>query len=127
MDACTKVLKRGEAAPTIAEQEPPPPPPPVASVTAPPIWTAPDPGGPLPMSAASAEAAYGDDLAKARAFAMAGEHKKVRTLLQKKVKAGQATEEEAAVLYESCLVLKDKACVSLVKAKHPEIESSEEN
>jgi hypothetical protein len=121
MDACTKVLKRGEAAPPTAAPEPPPPPV-ITSATAPPIWTAPDPGGPLPAPAASAAAAVGPDLAKARALASAGEHKKVRSLLEKKVKSGRASEEEAAVLLESCTVLKDKACVELVRTKHPELE-----
>jgi hypothetical protein len=120
MDACTKVLKRGEAARPAAPE--PPPPPVITSATAPPIWTAPDPGGPLPTPAASAAAAVGPDLAKARAFASAGEHKKVRSLLEKKVKSGRASEEEAAVLLESCTVLKDKACVELVRTKHPELE-----
>lgn len=120
-DACMKLLKRGEAAPPPAAPEPPPPPAPITSATTPPIWTPPDPGGPLPAPAASA-AAVGPDLAKARALASAGEHKKVRSLLEKKVKSGKASEEEAAVLFESCTTLKDKTCVELVRAKHPELE-----
>ena len=62
------------------------------------------------------------DARRARALADAGEHKKVRTPLEKKVKAGKGTDEEAAVLMESCIALLDKACLDAVKAKHPAVE-----
>ncbi len=53
----------------------------------------------------------------------AGDHKKVRALLEKKVKAGKASHDEATILLESCLILRDKGCVDAVKAKHPDVEA----
>jgi hypothetical protein len=47
----------------------------------------------------------------------------VRTLLEKKVKAGKGSQEEAAILLQSCGALHDKACVETVKAKHPGLEA----
>ncbi|HVJ92374.1 MAG TPA: hypothetical protein VM580_21385 [Labilithrix sp.] len=91
----------------------------VPTSTAPPVWTPPDPGGPLPKKAT---APVSPDLAKARALADAGAHKKIRALLEKKVKAGKGDREEAAILLEACIALRDKACVDAVKAKHPDVD-----
>jgi hypothetical protein len=68
--------------------------------------------------------AVSPELAKARLLAQAGEHKKVRALLEKKVKAGKGSREEAALLMESCTALRDKACIDIVKAKHPEVDGN---
>ncbi|MCW5837142.1 MAG: hypothetical protein KIS78_32405, partial [Labilithrix sp.] len=86
--------------------------------TAPPIWTPPDTNPlPPPEPAEPANA----DVAKARELAEAGEHKKVRTLLEKKVKAGKGSDEEASLLMDACVALRDKACIESVKAKHPSV------
>ncbi|MDF2693277.1 MAG: hypothetical protein K0S65_1660, partial [Labilithrix sp.] len=62
------------------------------------------------------------DLAKARVLAQAGDHKKIRALLEKKVRTGKGNKEEAAILMDSCIALRDKACMDAVKAKHPEVD-----
>lgn len=94
----------------------------VATPTAPPVWAPPDTGGPLPTPPPPAPSSASPDAVKARALADAGEHKKVRTLLEKKVKAGKGTDDEAAVLMQSCIALRDKACIDAVKARHPAVE-----
>jgi hypothetical protein len=115
-ERCGKGLGKGvEPAPTAT---PSPPPLPVTSATTPPIWTPPDPGGPLPSTAPS-----NPDLAKARAAAQAGDNKKVRALLEKKVKTGKCSKEEATLLLDACAALRDKACIEAVKAKHPEVDA----
>ncbi len=48
--------------------------------------------------------------------------RKVRALLEKKVKAGKASHEVATILRESCLIVYDKACVDAIKGKHPDVE-----
>jgi hypothetical protein len=62
------------------------------------------------------------ELPKARASSQAGDHKKVRALLEKKIRAGKGTREEAALLMESCIALRDKPCVDTVRSKHPEVD-----
>lgn len=91
------------------------PPPPLVSATAPPVWAPPE--APVEPSAAPSSS---PDLAKARSLAEAGEHKKVRALLDKKVRAGKATREEVMVLIESCTALSDKACVKAAKERYPD-------
>ncbi len=118
-DVCGKIKGKHGAVPS-ATVEPTPPPLPITSATAPPIWSPPDTGEPPPSPTPSAAA--NPDLTKARLFAQQGEHRKVRALLEKKVKAGKATQEEAAVLIEACTALKDKTCIAEVKAKHPDLE-----
>lgn len=120
-EQCAKLL--GQQGPPPTQPEPPPPTVPVTSATTPPIWVPPDPNGgvqPIPTAAPPPN----PDLAKAKGFAAAGEHKKVRTLLEKKLKAGQVSTEEAQVLAASCAALKDKKCLDLVKAKHPEVDTT---
>ena len=137
-EGCAKLVGKGRAAPPAASAEPrgePVPQPvavtsaatavpaataPAATVTAPPVWAAPDPGGPPPTPASVAS--VNPDLAKARTLLEAGDHKKVRALLEKKVKSGKASHEEANTLMEACLILRDKACVEAIKAKHPDVE-----
>lgn len=90
-----------------------------ATATTPPVWAPPETATPAPPPPApSAET----DLSKAQALSQAGDHKKVRALLEKKVKAGKASHEEASILMESCLILRDRTCVAVIKAKHPDVE-----
>ena len=102
-----------------AEVEPPlPPPVPVTSATTPPIWHPPDPvGGPSGTTPAPPTS---PDLVKARAAAEAKDFKKVRTLLEKKVRGGKCVPEESQLVFRACVALKDKTCSEAVKAKHPE-------
>ncbi len=89
---------------------------PVASATAPPVWAPPDTSPPATATPPN------PDLARARAFAQTGDSKKVRALLEKKVRAGKASKEEAMLLVDACIALRDKACLEAAKAKHPEID-----
>jgi hypothetical protein len=85
---------------------------------APPAWTSPENAAPpLPWSSASVS----PDLAKARAFAEAGEPKRVRATLEKKLKAGKLSRQEAVLLADACVVLRDRACIDAVHAKYPEL------
>lgn len=93
--------------------EPPPPPP--STATAPPIWAAPE--APPPTVVAPAVNA---DVLKGRQLAQAGEHKKVRVLLEKRVRAGTATRDEVTLVLEACVALRDKACVQAIRAKYPD-------
>ena len=68
----------------------------------------------------TAPAAPNPDLAKARAAAEAKDFKKVRALLEKKVRSGKGVPEEAQLVHRACVALKDKVCADAVKAKHPE-------
>jgi hypothetical protein len=98
---------------------PPPPPPealPVTSATTPPVWTPPDPGGPLPSATPTSP-----ELVKARQLAQAGDHKRLRAMLEKRVRAGKGTREEAAMLMDACVALRDRACVEAVRARHPDL------
>ena len=63
---------------------------------------------------------------KARAAAEAKDFKKVKTLLEKKVRGGKCTPEETQLVFRACVQLKDKACIDAVKAKHPEDVSDSE-
>ncbi|MBX3198815.1 MAG: hypothetical protein KF894_11815 [Labilithrix sp.] len=129
-EGCAKALGKNKAPAASASAEPTPPPTAtaVASVTAtatatalgtaPPIWAPPEPSpppSPEPTESTS------PDLAKAKELAEAGEHKKVRALLEKRVKAGKGSDEEASLLLDACVALRDKACIESVKAKHPSL------
>lgn len=89
---------------------------PATTITAPPIWAPPDTGAPPSPPPVPSES---PDLAKARALDEAGEYKKLRALLEKKVKAGKADQEEAGLLLGACVELGDNACVALTRAKYP--------
>jgi hypothetical protein len=116
-ESCGRLSGKGaQPSATTTAQPPAPPSLPVTSSTTPPVWAPPDPGGPLPSALP-----VSPDLAKARAFAQAGDSKKVRALLEKKVKGGKGSREEATLLLDACAALRDKACVEAVKAKHPEV------
>jgi len=93
---------------------------PVTSATTPPIWHPPDPAGGPSVTTTPATAPPSPDLVKARAAAEAKDFKKVRTLLEKKVRGGKSVPEESQLVFHACVALKDKACSDAVKAKHPE-------
>lgn len=114
-EACAKTLGSGPPAPRV---EPPPPPPP-PSATTPPVFVLPESGpAPTPQPFQSPE------LAKARVASEAKDYKKVRALLEKKVKSGKSNREEGMLLIESCTALKDKPCVAECKKAHPELEGT---
>jgi hypothetical protein len=100
------------------------PPQPLPSATTPPIWAPPQgPGTPPPVASGTTPPpapTVSPELAKARAAADAKEWKKVKTLLEKKVRGGKGTGEENQLVFRACVQTKDKACVADVKAKHPE-------
>lgn len=114
--ACAKLM--GQAPPP-ADTEVAPPPPPITSATTPPAWRPPE-----PPSSASAPPPPRDppppsaDLLKARAAADTKDFKKVRALLEKKVRGGRCAPEEAQLVFRACTALKDKPCAAEVKAKH---------
>jgi hypothetical protein len=98
-----------------------PPPIPVTSATTPPIWHPPDPGGgPTTTAAPPAAPPPSPELLKARVAAEAKDFKKVRTLLEKKVRGGKCAPEESQLVFRACVALKDKTCSEAVKAKHPD-------
>jgi hypothetical protein len=118
------VLALGLVPKACTKQKPPEPetpiplPVPVPSATTPPIWHPPDAvGGPAATSSAPP---LPPELVKARAAAEAKDSKKVRSLLEKKVRGGKCLPEESQLVYRACVVLKDKACFEGVKAKHPD-------
>jgi hypothetical protein len=121
-EACAKLLAK-KAPATEPEPAPEPPPAPMTSATAPPIWAPPDnAAGTTPGASGPGVTAppASPELVKARAAAGAKEWKKVRALLEKRVRAGKCAPEESQLVSRACAALKDKACVDAVKAKHPE-------
>lgn len=109
---CGRAAKSEEPPPTATAVVP------VTSATTPPVWTPP----PDTNSPPSVTAPANPELAKARAAAQAGDSKKVRALLEKKVRGGKGNKEEATLLIDACAALRDKACAEAVKAKHPEVD-----
>ena len=82
------------------------------------MWAPPVEPGPAPTTAP----AVSPELARARQLAQGAEHRKVRALLEKKLRAGKANREEASILMDACGALRDKACIEAVKVKHPEVD-----
>lgn len=112
-EACTKITGRPAPTPTTD----PVPVIPSTPAVPPPTFAAPDYGpAPAPAPAASPE------LVKAREANAKNDFKKVRTILTPKVKGGKSTRDEAQLLGEACVNLRDKACMDLVKKQHPEVE-----
>lgn len=102
------------------EAEPPlPAPVPITSATTPPIWHAPDPVEVPAGTTTTASPPPSPELVKARAAAEQKDFKKVRSLLEKKARAGKSVPEESQLVFHACVQLKDKACADAVKAKHP--------
>lgn len=114
--ACAKLM--GEAPPPAAPEVAPPPVA-ITSATTPPAWHPPDPSA-LPAVASSSPPVSSPDLVKARAAAEAKDFKKVRSLLERKVRGGKCVPEESQLVLRACTALKDKACVTEVRAKHGE-------
>jgi hypothetical protein len=105
---------------------PVPPPIPVTSATTPPIWSPPTgPATPTATISTAATPPPSPELVKARAASDARDFKKVKTLLDKKVRGGKCAPEESQLLFRACVQLKDKACADAVKAKHPDDVASE--
>ena len=110
--ACEKLLGEKPA----ASQDPVDPPPvlPTTTVTAPPTYVPPDPGGAIPTSSTSVPGTPPETV-KARAAAAAGDSKTVKKVLSDKVKAGKGSPEEVQLLRVACKDLKDKPCLAMVK------------
>jgi hypothetical protein len=110
--ACAKLLNK-DAPPPADPLIPTAPSVPITSATTPPVWRPPD--------TATAPTTSGSglpppsDAAKARAAADAKDWKKVKQLLEKKMKSGKATSEEIGILSEACAATKDKACLADIK------------
>jgi hypothetical protein len=118
--ACAKLM--GKAPPPPVEPEVPVPvPTPITSATTPPAWHPPEPTSTAAGTGASGGVAPPSaDLVKARAAAEAKDFKKVRSLLEKKVRGGKCAPEESQLVFRACTALKDKPCIAEVKAKHSE-------
>jgi hypothetical protein len=97
-----------------------PPPIPITSATTPPIWAPPTAATPDDTSSSSgAVPSASPELVKARQANDAKDFKKVRSILEKKVRGGKCAPEESQLLFRACAQLKDKACTEAVRAKHP--------
>jgi hypothetical protein len=118
--ACEKLLPKNHPEPTTVDPtvEPAPPPPP--SETTPPVWSPPPDPATLAAASAAAPPPPGPELAKAQAAASHKDWKKVKALLDHRVRSGKGTPEEAQLLLEACTNTKDKACVDAVNAKFPQ-------
>jgi len=113
-------------APDPVVDTPAPPPTPITSATTPPIWSPPTTVSTAPATTATAPTPPpSPELVKARAAADAKDFKKVKSLLDKKVRGGKCAPEESQLLFRACVQLKDKACSDAVKAKHPDDVASE--
>ena len=119
-EACAKLTgKKSPPGEVDAPPDLPPPPPP--SATTPPIYHPPETATTTPAAGTStAPPAASPELVKARLASDLKDFKKVKTLLEKKVRAGKCTPEETQLVFRACVALKDKACSDAVKAKHPE-------
>lgn len=104
-----------------------PPPIPITSATTPPIWAPPTSTTPVDTASSSSGAfpSASPELVKARQASDAKDFKKVRSILEKKVRGGKCAPEESQLLFHACAQLKDKACTEAVRAKHPGDVSSE--
>lgn len=123
---CAKMMGQKPAASAQPDPAPTPTPVVITSATTPPIWHPPEPPAPAGAASGAASAAPSNvDLAKAKAAAEAKDFKKVRSLLEKKVKGGKSSTEEAELLAEACQQLKDKACLEAVKKAHASSSSGE--
>ena len=115
-EQCNKMM--GKPAPTATEEPPPPPPPPPPpSATTPPIYMPPD-TNPPPTSVtttASAKPTPAElESAQAKAALEKKNYKLVRTVLEKKLTAGNATPDDINMLKEACEKLKDTKCLMAV-------------
>lgn len=79
--------------------------------TAPPIWTPPEPS----TGAAPPPSPNEVLLGQARAAAGKKEWKKVKTLLDKRMKSGEATREEVELMQTACEKTRDKGCLETLR------------
>ncbi len=100
-------------------EAPLPPPIPITSATTPPIWAPPTSATPVDSSSSGGVPSVSPELVKARQANDAKDFKKVRSILEKKVRSGKCAPEESQLLFHACAQLKDKACTEAVRAKHP--------
>ena len=121
-EACSKMM--GKKPPPPVEVEPTPTPIPITSATTPPIWHPPETPSTATTTTTTATTSAAPppspELVKARAAADAKDFKKVKSLLDKKVRGGKCAPEESQLLFKACTALKDKTCADAVKAKHPD-------
>lgn len=114
--ACAKILGQ-------SPDGPPPDPPPVlpsGTVTTPPTFRQPDPPD-LPPPTSAPPPGQSPEYVKAKDASDKKEWKKVKAILEKKVKTSKTTNEEAQLLMDACVNLKDKPCAEAVHKAHPEI------
>jgi hypothetical protein len=120
---CTKLLGHNASAsaePASASASAPTPEPvpsPVTTATTPPVWHPPEPK--LAPAASSAAPPPSPELLKARAAYDAKEWKRVRSILERKVRSGKGSSDEAQLLLDACAILKDKNCLAGIKSKFP--------
>lgn len=131
-EQCNALLAKGRgasagaasAASARAVTPPPPANDPSPPLTPPPVWTPPvvPASAPPPARPEGLDAGRGADggkpspeLRKALVAFEGGEHKKVRALLEKKVKAGKGTPEEVRLVASSCAAMNDKPCVEAMR------------
>jgi hypothetical protein len=113
-EQCNKLMGQSTPGTPTASAEPPPPPPPPPSATTPPIYVPPDTTPTGPSTAGLAKAPDADTVAARAAFDKK-QYKTVRTIVEKKIKSGNATTEDLALLAQACEKLKDKNCVATLK------------
>ncbi len=94
---------------------PDPQPVPVTSATTPPVFTVDQGPPPVPSSGPPS------DLQQAQAAADAKNYEKVKTILEKKTRAGKSSDAEAKLCLDACTQTKDKSCVKAIKAKYPSL------
>jgi hypothetical protein len=121
-EQCNKVMGKGGTASASAEPPPPPPPPPL-SATAPPIYVPPElnPAGTAPTTASAVQHKPSPAEAETIAAKAAIEKKKykdAKSILDKKMKNGSATNEDVTLLHDACEKLKDGKCLAAL-AKLP--------
>ena len=114
-EQCNKMMNKG-GTPSATVEPPPPPPPPPLSATAPPIYVPPDlnppgtattTGSATPHKPSPSEA---ESLA-AKAFMEKKKYTEAKAVLDKKMKAGTATNDDSTMLHEACEKLKDAKCL----------------
>ena len=92
------------------------------SPTAPPVWApafegvAAEAAGAVATASAAPEVRPpSPELRKALVAFERGDHKKVRALLEKRVRSGKGATDEARIVASSCAALGDKACVDALR------------
>ena len=115
-EQCARMLGSSPSQPQTA----PPPVLPSATATTPPTYQPPEPAG-LPPPTSAPPPGQSPEYVKAKEASDKKDYKKVKAALEKKVKVSKSTPEEAQLLYDACIAMKDKACTDMVHKAHPEI------